>query len=175
MLTTALILLPNRPARWRCSCFRPAPRRSDRLRSSFALAEVGLWVSAMQRFNFSSAKLQFEQAPTPGFATSASAYHVGLFQLLDLAGRADRVVMAAVIAYAVWNGREPGERLLLADALPARCRRLCARGAGHDPVFLRRLRGDDDSPLRADSAFGARWALESDLQILSPTRSPVRF
>jgi NADH-quinone oxidoreductase subunit M len=81
---------------------------SDRAAGSLALlaalAEVGVWINALTRFDFENG-LQFDQRRT-WFGDLGVSYHVGLQDFsLWLAGMAV-VVMAAAIAYAFWTGRE---------------------------------------------------------------------
>ena len=69
-----------------------------------ALAEVGFWIEALLRFDFSGG-LQLEQRAS-WFSDLEVSYHVGFFGFsLWLAGLAV-VVMAAAIGYAFWSGRE---------------------------------------------------------------------
>jgi len=69
-----------------------------------ALAEVGLWVWVLQRFDFGGG-LQHEQRFT-WFADLNVTYHVGLYGFsLWLVGLTV-VLMAAAIAYAFWVGRD---------------------------------------------------------------------
>jgi NADH-quinone oxidoreductase subunit M len=72
-----------------------------------ALVEVGFWVLAVERFDYSepTGALQFERRGS-WFSDLGVSYHVGFFPFaLWLAGMAV-VVMAAAIAYAFWSGRE---------------------------------------------------------------------
>jgi NADH-quinone oxidoreductase subunit M len=69
-----------------------------------ALAEVGVWINALTRFDFDGG-LQFDQQRT-WFGDLGVSYHVGLQDFsLWLVGMAV-VVIAAAIAYAFWTGRE---------------------------------------------------------------------
>jgi NADH-quinone oxidoreductase subunit M len=69
-----------------------------------ALVEVGLWISALTRFDF-DAPLQFEQRAT-WFSDLNVSYHVGLYGFsLWLVGLT-AVCGAAAIAYAWWAGRD---------------------------------------------------------------------
>jgi NADH-quinone oxidoreductase subunit M len=69
-----------------------------------ALVEVGFWINALIRFDFTGG-LQFDQRWT-WFGDLGVSYHVGLYDFsLWLTGMAV-VVMAAAIAYAFWAGRE---------------------------------------------------------------------
>ena len=103
-MTTALVLLPLAGALlvW----ILPLPRfwvGSTAL--LVALAEVGLWIETLIRFDFSERSLQLEQR-TSWFGDLGVSYHVGFLSFsMWLAGMAV-VVMAASIAYAFWAGRE---------------------------------------------------------------------
>jgi NADH-quinone oxidoreductase subunit M len=103
-LTTILILLPLGAALviWLLPW-------SSQAAGSFALlaalAEVGVWINALTRFDFGSSGIQFDQQRT-WFDDLGVSYHVGLLGFsLWLVGMA-AVVMAAAIAYAFWTGRE---------------------------------------------------------------------
>jgi NADH-quinone oxidoreductase subunit M len=102
-LTTILILLPIGAALvvW----LLPLPDRSaGSLALLAALAEVGVWINALTRFDFQDG-LQFEQRRT-WFGDLGVSYHVGLQDFsLWLTGMAV-VVIAAAIAYAFWTGRD---------------------------------------------------------------------
>ena len=104
MLTTALICLPLLGA---LSVFLlPAPRMwVGSLALFFSLAELALWVSSLIRFDFGSARIQFEQQHS-WISDLGISYHVGLFGFsLWLVGLTV-VVMTAAIAYGLWSGRE---------------------------------------------------------------------
>jgi NADH-quinone oxidoreductase subunit M len=103
-MTTALILLPAGGALlvW----LLPWSRFWA---GSFALlvslAEVGLWIETLVRFDFSRSGLQLG-AHAGWFGDLGISYHVGLFGFsLWLIGMTV-VVMAAAVAYAFWTGRE---------------------------------------------------------------------
>jgi NADH-quinone oxidoreductase subunit M len=102
-LTTTLILLPLIGALvvW----LLPLPGRlAGSLALLVALAEVGLWINALFRFDFDEG-LQFQQQHA-WFGELGVSYHVGLFGFsLWLVGLSV-VVGAAAIAYAVWEGRD---------------------------------------------------------------------
>jgi NADH-quinone oxidoreductase subunit M len=104
-LTTILILLPVGAALvvWLLPWSNQA---AGSLALLAALAEVGVWINALTRFDFGSgATLQFEQRET-WFGDLGVSYHVGLYGFsLWLVGMAV-VVMAAAIAYAFWAGRD---------------------------------------------------------------------
>ena len=81
---------------------------SGRAAGSFAvlaaLAEVGVWINAVTRFDFDG-PLQFEQR-REWFGDLGVSYHVGMYGFsLWLVGMSV-VVLAAAIAYAFWAGRE---------------------------------------------------------------------
>jgi NADH-quinone oxidoreductase subunit M len=102
-LTTILILLPIGAALvvWLLPL---SDSGAGSLALLAALAEVGVWVNALTRFDFDGA-LQFDQRET-WFGDLGVSYHVGLQDFsLWLVGMAV-VVMAAAIAYAFWAGRE---------------------------------------------------------------------
>jgi NADH-quinone oxidoreductase subunit M len=69
-----------------------------------SLVEVGFWIDALTRFDFSHG-LQFSQRAS-WFSDLHASYHVGLFAFsLWLVGLAV-VVAACAIAYAFWTGRD---------------------------------------------------------------------
>jgi len=86
-----------------------------------ALAEVGVWIDSVARFDFSKRGLQLDQR-TSWFSDLHVSYHVGFYGFsLWLAGMAV-VVTAAAIGYAFWAGRERprayfGLMLLLTGAI----------------------------------------------------------
>jgi NADH-quinone oxidoreductase subunit M len=103
-LTTILILLPLGAALvvWLLPWSSQA---AGSLALLAALAEVGVWINALTRFDFGASGIQFEQQRT-WFDDLGVSYHVGLLGFsLWLVGLAV-VVMAAAIAYAYWTGRE---------------------------------------------------------------------
>ncbi len=102
-LTTILILLPMGAALvvWLLPL---SDRGAGSLALLAALAEVGVWINALTRFDFQDG-LQFDQQRA-WFGDLGVSYHVGLLDFsLWLVGMAV-VVMAAAIAYAFWTGRE---------------------------------------------------------------------
>jgi NADH-quinone oxidoreductase subunit M len=102
-LTTILILLPIGGALvvWLLPL---SDRGAGSLALLAALAEVGVWINALTRFDFQDG-LQFDQQRA-WFGDLGVSYHVGLLDFsLWLVGMAV-VVMAAAIAYAFWTGRE---------------------------------------------------------------------
>ncbi len=104
MLTTALICLPLFGAL--AVFLLPAPKQwVGSLALFFSLAELALWVSGLTRFNFGSAKLQFEQQHS-WISDLGISYHVGLFSFSIWLVGLTALVMAAAIAYGLWVGRE---------------------------------------------------------------------
>jgi NADH-quinone oxidoreductase subunit M len=119
-LTTVLILLPVAGALliWLLP-LRPFTVGSTAL--LVALAEVGVWIEALARFDFGRRGLQLDQR-TDWFSDLNVSYHVGFYGFsLWLAGLTV-VVMAAAIGYAFWAGRDRprayyGLMLLLTGAI----------------------------------------------------------
>jgi NADH-quinone oxidoreductase subunit M len=102
-LATILILLPIAAALvvWLLPL---TDRAAGSLALLGALAEVGVWINALTRFDFDGG-LQFDQQRT-WFGDLGVSYHVGLQDFsLWLVGMTV-VVLAAAIAYAFWTGRE---------------------------------------------------------------------
>ncbi len=103
-LTTVLIFLPMAAALivW----LVPMPRPwVGSLATLVALIEVGIWILAIERFDFGSGALQLEQQHT-WFRDLGVSYHVGQFGFsLWLVGLTV-VCGAAASAYAWWVGRE---------------------------------------------------------------------
>jgi NADH-quinone oxidoreductase subunit M len=106
-MTTALILLPLAGALlvWILPWSRFAAGSFAVL---VALVEVGLWITAVSRFEFGNGgRLQLEQQ-AEWFGELGISYHVGLFGFsLWLVG-ASVVVGAAAVAYGFWAGRDRG-------------------------------------------------------------------
>jgi NADH-quinone oxidoreductase subunit M len=102
-LTTLLVFLPVAGALivW----LLPWPRQmAGSLATLFALTEVGLWITALTRYDFREG-LQFEQQAS-WFEELNVSYHVGLYGFsLWLVGLA-AVCGGAAIAYAWWVGRD---------------------------------------------------------------------
>jgi NADH-quinone oxidoreductase subunit M len=102
-MTTALILLPLAGALvvW----LLPWSRFwAGSIALLVALAEVGLWIEVLRRFDFGGG-IQHDHRIT-WFADLNVSYHVGLYAFsVWLVGLA-AVLMAAAIAYAFWVGRE---------------------------------------------------------------------
>jgi NADH-quinone oxidoreductase subunit M len=119
-LTTALILLPLGGALlvW---LFPWDDFTAGSIALLVALAEVGLWIDSLVRFNFNQGGLQLEQQ-TNWFTDLHVSYHVGMYGFsLWLVGLT-AVVQAATIIYAFWAGRTGarayfGLMLLLTSAL----------------------------------------------------------
>ena len=103
-LTTILILLPLGAALvvWLLPWSSQA---AGSLALLAALAEIGVWINALTRFDFDAGRLQFDQR-REWFGDLGVSYHVALSGFaLWLIGMAV-VVMAAAIAYAFWTRRE---------------------------------------------------------------------
>jgi NADH-quinone oxidoreductase subunit M len=119
-LTTALIFLPvaGALAVW------ILPLQPFAIASTavlFALAEVGLWIDALARYDFSKPGPQLDQQ-TSWFSDLNVSYHVGLYGFSVWLVGLTTVVLAAAIAYAFWAGRERpdayyGLMLLLTGAI----------------------------------------------------------
>jgi NADH-quinone oxidoreductase subunit M len=70
-----------------------------------ALAEVGVWIQVLVRFDFHAAGLQFAERRS-WFSDLNVSYHVGLYAFSVWLVGLTVVVLAACIAYAFWAGRE---------------------------------------------------------------------
>jgi NADH-quinone oxidoreductase subunit M len=103
-MTTALIVLPLAAALvvW----LLPMPRVwAAGFGLLASLAEVGLWIETLVRFDFGDSSLQFAQRRS-WFSDLNVSYHVGMFPFsLWLVGLT-AVALAAAVSYAVWAGRE---------------------------------------------------------------------
>src|SRR2546430_26672 len=102
-LTTAPILLPlgGAPLGW---VFPLDALPAGSIALLVALAEVGVWIESLVRFNFSEGGLQLDQQ-TSWFSDLHVSYHVGMYGFsLWLVGLTV-IVQAAAIAYAFWSGR----------------------------------------------------------------------
>jgi NADH-quinone oxidoreductase subunit M len=108
VLTTALIFLPIAAALLLWLLPFRSTRAAGGLALLVALAELFLWVVAIQNFDFGSPDLQ-HSAEATWFADLDVAYKVGLLDFsLWLVGMTALVSVAA-IGYAMWAGRErPG-------------------------------------------------------------------
>src|SRR5712691_10352982 len=84
-----------------------------------ALAEVGIWIQMLARFDFTRGGLQFSQHRS-WFSDLHVSYHVGVYAFSVWLIGLTVVVMAACIAYAFWVGRERARAyfglMLLLDA-----------------------------------------------------------
>jgi NADH-quinone oxidoreductase subunit M len=118
-LTTILIFLPVAGA-FACFLFPVRGNAVGSFALLVALVEVGFWIDALARFDFSQG-LQFEQRAS-WFSDLNVSYHVGVFGFsLWLIGMSV-VVMAAAIGYAFLAGRDRprayyGLMLLLTGAI----------------------------------------------------------
>jgi NADH-quinone oxidoreductase subunit M len=70
-----------------------------------ALAEVGVWIQLLVRYDFTQGGLQFSQQHT-WFGDLGVSYHVGVYGFSVWLVGLTVVVMAATIAYGFWAGRE---------------------------------------------------------------------
>jgi NADH-quinone oxidoreductase subunit M len=70
-----------------------------------ALAEVGVWIQLLVRYDFARGGLQFQDQHT-WFKDLNVSYYVGVYGFSVWLVGLTVVVMAAVIAYAFWAGRE---------------------------------------------------------------------
>jgi NADH-quinone oxidoreductase subunit M len=70
-----------------------------------ALAEIGIWVQLVVRYDFAQGGLQFSDRHT-WFTDLNVSYHVGVYGFSVWLIGLTVVVMAAAIAYAFWAGRE---------------------------------------------------------------------
>src|SRR4051794_790045 len=103
-MTTLLIFLPIAVALFLWIVPLPS-RQAASLGLLAALVEVGIWIYAVQQFDFDKSGLQFS-AETDWSTDLGVAYRVGMFGFsLWLVGLAV-VVGAAAVAYGFWAGRE---------------------------------------------------------------------
>jgi NADH-quinone oxidoreductase subunit M len=70
-----------------------------------ALAEVGVWIQMLVRYDFAAGGLQFSERRS-WFSDLDVSYHVGVYGFSVWLIGLTVVVMAATIAYAFWAGRE---------------------------------------------------------------------
>jgi NADH-quinone oxidoreductase subunit M len=70
-----------------------------------ALAEVGVWIQLVARYDFAQGGLQFSEQHT-WFSDLNVSYHVGVYGFSVWLIGLTVVVMAAAIGYAFWVGRE---------------------------------------------------------------------
>src|SRR6187431_173482 len=105
MLTTTLIVLPVAAAFMLWLIPWASARAAGGLALLVALAELSLWVVALQQMDFESGGLQFS-AEQVWFEDLGVSYKVGLYDFsLWLVGLTALVTVAAV-AYGMWAGRE---------------------------------------------------------------------
>jgi NADH-quinone oxidoreductase subunit M len=105
MLTTALIVVPIAGALLLWIVPWPTARAAGGLALLVALAELSLWVVALQNLDFASGTLQHD-AEVTWFADLDVAYKVGLYDFsLWLVGLTT-VVSVAAIGYGMWADRE---------------------------------------------------------------------
>jgi NADH-quinone oxidoreductase subunit M len=103
-MTTTLIILPAAAALvlWLVPMNRIS---AGSLAVLAALAEVGVWIQLLARFDFSQSGLQFSQQRR-WFGELGVSYHVGVYAFSVWLVGLTVVVMAACIAYAFWVGRD---------------------------------------------------------------------
>jgi NADH-quinone oxidoreductase subunit M len=103
-VTTALIVLPV--AAGLLVWLLPLNRVSaGSLALLAALAEVGVWIQLVARFDFGASGLQFSDRWS-WFSDLGVSYYVGVYAFSVWLIGLTAVVMAAAIAYAFWTGRE---------------------------------------------------------------------
>jgi NADH-quinone oxidoreductase subunit M len=103
-MTTLLIVLPLAAALivW---VLPLNPVSAGSLALLAALAEVGIWVQLLVRYDFGAGGLQFSEQRN-WFSDLNVSYHVGVYGFSVWLIGLTVVVMAAAIAYAFWVGRE---------------------------------------------------------------------
>jgi NADH-quinone oxidoreductase subunit M len=103
-MTTLLIILPAAAALviWVLPLNRVS---AGSLAVLAALAEVGVWIQLLARFDFAQGGLQFSQRRT-WFSDLNVSYHVGVYAFSVWLVGLTVVVVAVCIAYAFWTGRE---------------------------------------------------------------------
>jgi NADH-quinone oxidoreductase subunit M len=103
-MTTVLICLPLAAALvvWMLPL---NPVSAGSLALLAALAEIGIWVQLVVRYDFAQGGLQFSDRHT-WFTDLNVSYHVGVYGFSVWLIGLTVVVMAAAIAYAFWAGRE---------------------------------------------------------------------
>lgn len=103
-MTTFLILLPLGAALvvWLLPLNRVS---AGSLALLAALAEVGIWIQMLARYDFAQGGLQFSEQH-PWFSDLGVSYHVGVYGFSVWLIGLTVIVMAAAIAYAFWAGRE---------------------------------------------------------------------
>src|SRR3954453_12820902 len=103
-MTTTLILLPLGAALvvWLLPLNRVS---AGSLALLAALAEVGVWIQMLARYDFDRGGLQFSERHT-WFSDLDISYHVGVYGFSVWLIGLTVVVMAATVAYGFWAGRE---------------------------------------------------------------------
>jgi NADH-quinone oxidoreductase subunit M len=103
-MTTLLIVLPLAAALivW---VLPLNPVSAGALALMTALAEVGVWIQLVVRYDFAAGGLQFSDRKS-WFSDLDVSYHVGVYGFSVWLIGLTVVVMAATIAYAFWVGRE---------------------------------------------------------------------
>src|SRR5439155_18396864 len=101
-LTTALILIPLGGALF-VWLFPWDTFSAGAIALLVALAEVGLWIDCLVRFDFRKGGVQLDQQ-TSWFSDMNVSYHVGMYGFSVWLVGLTVVVMAATIAYAFWAG-----------------------------------------------------------------------
>jgi NADH-quinone oxidoreductase subunit M len=103
-VTTVLILVPLAAALivWLLPL---NPISAGSLALLAALAEVGIWIQLLVRYDFGSGGLQFSDHRA-WFSDLDVSYHVGVYAFSVWLIGLTVIVMAAAIAYAFWAGRE---------------------------------------------------------------------
>jgi len=103
-VTTVLIILPAAAALliWALPLNRVS---AGSLAVLAALAEVGVWIQMLVRFDFGQSGLQFAQQRS-WFSDLNVSYHVGVYAFSVWLVGLTVVVMAVCIAYAFWAGRD---------------------------------------------------------------------
>ena len=102
-LTTILILLPIAGALVVWLVPLPGPTVAS-IATLVSLLEVAVWILAVERFDFSSPKLQLGQQHS-WFSDIGSSYHVGLFAFSIWLVGLTAICGAAAAVYAWWAGR----------------------------------------------------------------------
>ncbi len=103
-MTTLLIVLPLAAALivWLLPL---NPVSAGALALLAALAEVGVWIQMLVRYDFAAGGLQFSERRS-WFSDLDVSYHVGVYGFSVWLVGLTVVVMAVTIAYALWVGRE---------------------------------------------------------------------
>src|SRR6266550_413084 len=103
-MTTLLIVLPLAAALivWLLPL---NPVSAGALALLAALAEVGVWIQMLVRYDFAAGRLQFSERRS-WFSDLDVSYHVGVYGFSVWLVGLTVVVMAVTIAYAFWVGRE---------------------------------------------------------------------